>query len=111
MKQKVFPLSDAAVLPRRVYGRWWPTGTAAATAATENVATLSVYIHRDRCTLGSKENLRTCFSSPCLYIPPLGYPLPMLHEHFCVLLGCVTILFGETIEKKKVYLTYKSLSV
>lgn len=60
---------------------------------------------------GQKKICALCISSPCLYIPPLGYPLPMLREHFCVLLGCVTILFGETIEKKNVYLTYKSLSV
>lgn len=56
----------------------------------QSVAAISVCLYHDRCTLGSKENSHTCISSLCLYLLPLGYPLPVLREHLGLLSDCVT---------------------
>lgn len=44
-------------------------------------------------------------------VPPFRYPLPVLCEPLCVSLGCVTIMFWETTEKRNAYLIYKNLHV
>lgn len=81
MKPKVLSLSAAVALLGMFTGTGGGQGLQQLlTAPAESVAAISVYVCYGRCALGSKEISHAGISRPCLRIPLLGRPFPVVCE-------------------------------